>query len=197
MKGVHVSRETSARLLRYEVLVAQENQNQNLVSASTLGDFRSRHVADAVQLLSLAPPGREWCDIGSGAGLPGLVIAIVGGGPMSLIEPRRLRADFLRRAVCDLQLEHVEIVEAKAERVARTFDIITARAVAGLSCLFAISEHLSHRETRWILPKGRGAKKELDEALQSWQGDFELVPSLTSEDAMIVVAERVRRRGET
>ena len=125
------------------------------------------------------------------------MIAIVAGGPISLIEPRRLRADFLRRAIVDLELANAEIVEAKAEWVTGQFDIITARAVASLSQLFAMSSHLAHRETRWILPKGRGAKKELDEALQSWQGEFELVPSLTSEDAMIVVAERVRRRGGT
>jgi len=192
-----VSRETKDRLLRFEYLVTEENQRQNLVSASTLADFRARHIADASQLLALAPAGRGWGDVGSGAGLPGLVIAIVGGAPVSLIEPRHLRADFLRRAIADLGLDHVEVLEARAEQVARTFDIITARAVAGLSRLFAMTEHLAQSETRWILPKGRGAKKELDEARQAWQGDFKLVPSLTSEDAMIVVAERVRRRGGT
>ena len=197
MIATHVSRETSDRLKHFETLVTAENQLQNLVSATSLAAFQSRHVADAMQLVSLAPAGRSWCDIGSGAGLPGIVIAIVTGGPISLIEPRRLRADFLRRAIVDLELADVEVVEAKAERATGQFDIITARAVASLSQLFAISSHLVRRETRWILPKGRGAKKELDEALQSWQGEFELVPSLTSEDAMIVVAEQVRRRGGT
>jgi len=191
-----VSRETEERLQRFEALVVEESQRQNLISASTLAQFQTRHIADGVQLISLAPKRGLWCDIGSGAGFPGLVIAIVADVPITLVEPRRLRADFLRRAVADLRLKNVAVVEAKAERVAGKFDVITARAVADLGRLFAMCAHLAHRETRWILPKGRGAKKELDEALQSWQGDFQLVPSLTSDDAMIVVAERVRRRGE-
>ncbi len=195
MSAVFVSRGTQERLTRFQLLVSAENERQNLVSALSLSDFRSRHVEDGAQLVSLAPGERIWCDIGSGAGLPGLIIAIFADVPITLIEPRRLRADFLRRAVAELQLENVTVVEAKAERVAAKFDVIVARAVASLTRLFAMSEHLAHPGTRWILPKGRGAKKELDEARQSWQGEFELLPSVTSADAMIVVAERVRRRG--
>lgn len=192
-----VSRETAERLHCFKALVIEENQRQNLISATTLAEFESRHIADSFQLITLASANGRWCDIGSGAGLPGLVIAIVGDVTITLIEPRRLRADFLRRATLELGLANVTVVEAKAERFAGEFDVITARAVAGLAHLFSMSAHLAHSKTRWILPKGRGAKKELDEALQAWQGDFKLVPSLTSGDAMIVVADRVRRRGET
>ena len=84
----------------------------------------------------------------------------------------------------------------KAERVPDHFDNITARAVAELSKLFAITEHLAQRGTRWILPKGRSAQKELEAAQMSWQGAFTLVPSRTSDAAMIIVAEGVRRRGK-
>ncbi len=114
---------------------------------------------------------------------------------MTLIEPRRLRADFLRRAVRELSLD-AEVCEMKAERVPAHFDNITARAVAELSKLFAITEHLAKRGTRWILPKGRSAQKELEAAQQSWQGEFTLVPSRTGDAAMILLAEGVRRRGK-
>ncbi len=114
---------------------------------------------------------------------------------MTLIEPRKLRADFLRSVVCDLDINAV-VIATKAERATGKYDNITARAVADVSKLFSITEHLAHRGTRWILPKGRSAKKELESASQAWQGRFTLVPSRTSDEAMILIAEDVRRRGK-
>ncbi len=189
-----VSRETSEKLALFRALVTAENAVQNLVSPASLADFDTRHVDDGVQLAALGKAG-TWCDVGSGAGLPGIVIAIVTGAPMTLIEPRKLRADFLRRAVAELGID-AEVAEMKAERVPAHFDNITARAVAELSKLFTITEHLAQRGTRWILPKGRSAQKELESAQLSWQGSFTLVPSRTGEAAMILVAEGVRRRGK-
>jgi 16S rRNA (guanine527-N7)-methyltransferase len=113
---------------------------------------------------------------------------------MTLIEPRRLRADFLRRVVAELGID-ATVSETKAERAIGTFDNITARAVAETSKIFAMADHLTHPGTRWVLPKGRSAKKELEAAQQSWHGRFTLVPSRTSDEAMILVAEDVRRRG--
>jgi 16S rRNA (guanine527-N7)-methyltransferase len=191
---MNVSRETSDRLALFKALVIAENSLQNLVSPASLAEFETRHLDDGVQLADLGRPG-SWCDVGSGAGLPGIVIAIVTGAPMTLIEPRKLRADFLRRAVAELGLD-AQVAEMKAERVPAHFDNITARAVAELPKLFAITEHLAQRGTRWILPKGRNAKKELADAQLSWQGSFTLVPSRTSEEATIIVAEGVRRRGK-
>jgi len=191
---MNVSRETAERLAHFKALVTAENAVQNLVSPASLADFDTRHIDDGLQLAALGKPG-SWCDVGSGAGLPGIVIAIVTGAPMTLIEPRKLRAEFLRRAVAELGLK-AEVAEMKAERVPAHFDNITARAVAELSKLFAITEHLAQRGTRWILPKGRSAKKELEAAQMSWQGSFTLVPSRTSDEAMILVAEGVRRRGK-
>jgi 16S rRNA (guanine527-N7)-methyltransferase len=189
-----VSRETEDRLAHFKALVIDENQRQNLISPASVAEFDTRHIADAIQLAELGKAG-TWCDVGSGAGLPGIVIAMITGAPMTLIEPRRLRADFLRRAVGELQLD-AEVSEMKAERVPAHFDNITARAVAELSKLFAITEHLAQRGTRWILPKGKSAQKELEAAQQSWQGAFTLVPSRTSDAAMILVGEGVRRRGK-
>jgi 16S rRNA (guanine527-N7)-methyltransferase len=191
-----VSRETEEKLSRFVAMVLAENERQNLVAKSTVAEFTERHVADALQLIDLASANARWCDVGSGAGLPGLVIAIATGAPMALIEPRKLRAEFLRHCVAELGLERVQVHASKAERVSGSFDVITARAVADTSALFAMTAHLANSRTRWILPKGRSAKKELEDAQQSWQGVFSLVPSRTSDEAMIIVADKVRRRGK-
>ncbi|MDQ3144769.1 MAG: 16S rRNA (guanine(527)-N(7))-methyltransferase RsmG [Pseudomonadota bacterium] len=194
MRASAVSRETIDRLTHFEALVRHENERQNLVSTTTLDQFGVRHLDDAAQLVELAPGGQSWCDVGSGAGLPGIVIALMTGDPMTLIEPRGLRADFLRRACASLQLVTVNVVQLKAERTVGQFDVITARAVAETDKLFEMTEHLAHSSTKWILPKGRSAKKELEAARQSWQGEFRLVPSRTSDEGQILVAEQVRRR---
>lgn len=192
-----VPRETLAALERYAALLSKENEQQNLVSASTVAQLWERHISDSAQLLACAPRAGTWCDIGSGAGFPGLVIALISQEHMTLIEPRRLRSDFLERCVSELGLQRVEVKVGKAEAVAGKFDFITARAVASLDRLFAMTIHLAHHQTRWILPKGQSAKSELDEVRRNWQGEFQLVPSQTHEGASIVIADGVRPRRVT
>ncbi|MCY7270920.1 MAG: 16S rRNA (guanine(527)-N(7))-methyltransferase RsmG [Sphingomonas bacterium] len=196
LPGLDVPRETFERLEHFARLLVDENARQNLVSQSTLPDLWQRHIADAAQLLAFAPGRGSWLDIGSGAGLPGMVIAILTGAPMLLVEPRRLRAEFLQRTVEALQLSHnVKVERAKVELVRHPpVDVITARAVASIDRLFCIAAHLSHKGTIWVLPKGRSAKSELDEARRTWQGEFRLEPSRTDPNALILIASRVRRR---
>ena len=153
-------------------------------------------IIDGAQLLGMADGEGSWCDIGSGPGLPGMVIAILGGLPMTLNEPRKLRADFLRRAVAQLELTDIAVAECKVERLEGRFDFITARAVARLDSLFGMACHLAHSETKWVLPKGERAQSELDEAQRTWQGRFRLVPSQTHPASAIVVAQHVQRRGK-
>ena len=115
---------------------------------------------------------------------------------MTLNEPRRLRAEFLRRAIEELDLKNVRVAQCKVERLEGKFDFITARAVAKLDKLFAMAWHLTHSETKWVLPKGESGKTELDEAARSWQGGFRLVPSRTHPASAIIVADHVKRRGK-
>jgi 16S rRNA (guanine527-N7)-methyltransferase len=191
-----VSRETYRQLEQFAGLLLDANQHQNLIAPNSVPELWNRHILDGAQLLGLSGGRGSWCDIGSGAGLPGIVIAILSGLPMTLIEPRRLRAEFLRHAVVELGLKHMAVVEAKVERVQGKFDFITARAVARLDKLFGMAWHLAHTGTKWVLPKGESVKSELDEALRTWQGSFRLVPSRTHPSAAIVVAEHVERRGK-
>ena len=194
--GRDVSRETFEKLERFATILTEENQRQNLIAPASVEQLWGRHILDGAQLLGLAGRQGTWLDIGSGPGLPGLVIAILGGRPMTLNEPRRLRADFLRRAVAELGLPDVEIAECKVERMEGKFDLITARAVARLDKLFGMAWHLAHSETKWVLPKGQSAQSELDEARRTWQGSYRLVPSRTHPASAIVVAENVQRRGK-
>jgi 16S rRNA (guanine527-N7)-methyltransferase len=192
-----VSRETRGQLERYVALLLDENDRQNLIGRSTTDEIWERHIADSAQLVRFAPRAdSSWLDIGSGAGLPGLVVAILTQGPVTLVEPRKLRANFLQRAVETLGLgARVTVHAAKAERIAGQFEVITARAVASLDSLLRISQHLSTDKSVWLFPKGKSAKKELEEARRAWQGDFRLEPSMTSEEAAILVAAGVRRKG--
>jgi 16S rRNA (guanine527-N7)-methyltransferase len=189
-----VSRETFERLQLYAHRLRTENQHQNLISAGTLDALWERHVLDSAQLVRFEPHRcASWVDIGSGAGLPGIVIACLVEGPVTLVEPRRLRAGFLQRTVTELGLSaHVEPV--KAERLTGTYDVITGRAVAALPRFLSMCDHLSTRKTVWVLPKGRGAQSELAEAERTWQGVFHVERSATDADAKILVATGVRAK---
>jgi 16S rRNA (guanine527-N7)-methyltransferase len=189
-----VSRETFEKLELYVALLRAENARQNLVSAATLDRVWERHILDSAQLARYEPgPQAAWIDIGSGAGLPGIVVACLVAGPVTLVEPRRLRVEFLHKVAESLGLR-VTVEAAKAERVAGQFEVITARAVASLAKLLEISAQLSTRKSVWALPKGRSASAELAEARRSWQGDFRVEPSVTDDESYIVVATGVRAK---
>ena len=192
--GRPVSRETFERLGSYAELLRQENQRQNLVSAATMDRLWDRHILDSAQLVRFEPhDGASWADIGSGAGLPGIVIACLVSGPVTLVEPRRLRADFLRTTAEALHL-NITVEQAKAERITGKFDVITGRAVASLPNFLSMCDHLSTKKTVWVLPKGKGAQSELAEARRTWQGGFRVEPSATDVDSKIIVGTEVRAK---
>ncbi len=192
--GRNVSRETFEKLEFYVARLREESKRQNLISNSTLEHLWERHIVDSAQLARYAPDGSaSWVDVGSGAGFPGIVLSCLLDGPVTMVEPRRLRADFLHRVAESLDLRATVLCQ-KVERVEQTFDVITARAVAPLEKLLKISAHLSTRKTVWALPKGRSGQGELAEALRAWQGVFELNPSVTDTKGFVLVATGVRAK---
>ncbi|QNM82094.1 16S rRNA (guanine(527)-N(7))-methyltransferase RsmG [Sphingomonas sabuli] len=195
--GRSVSRETFVLLEHYVEILRAESARQNLVSRASMDDLWSRHIIDGAQLVELAPDlDMSWADVGSGAGLPGMVVAILTSGPVTLIEPRKLRAEFLQKVVNELGLSNrVIVAPMKAERASGTFANITARAVAPAAKLLQLSTHLSTRKTRWILPKGRSAGSELVEVRRRWHCEAETVPSLTDPDSRILVLWDVKAKG--
>ena len=192
--GRDVSRETFEKLEAYVGLLREEARRQNLISESTLDKLWERHIFDSAQLVRFEPhAGASWADVGSGAGLPGIVIACMVEGSVMLIEPRRLRSEFLHKC-CEALRISASVFAGKAERAEGKFDVITARAVANLGAVLRISQHLSTIKTVWALPKGRSAADELAEAQRAWQGMFHVEQSVTDADSKIVVATGVRAR---
>lgn len=190
----NVPRETLPKIERLVALVSDEMARQNLISASSAEHIWARHIVDSAQLVRLAGPGRgRWIDIGTGAGFPGLVVAIVGERPVTMIEPRPKRTVFLSAVVEALGLD-AEVVTAKAQTVERTGAVISARAVASTTDIFAWSNHLADSGTVWLLPKGRSARSELADAKRTWQGVFHVERSVTDAESGIIVARDVRRR---
>ena len=191
-----VSRETFALIEAYVERLRAEAEQQNVISASTLDGLWGRHILDSAQLVRFEPhPGASWVDVGSGAGLPGIVIAALVDGLVTLVEPRRLRAEFLSDTVEALGLaDRVSVIQSKIERVEGRFDVITGRAVAALDRFLDLSHHLSTKNTVWVLPKGRSAQSELAEAQRSWHCVARAEPSSTDPDARILVLTRVGKR---
>lgn len=193
-----VPRETIDKL---DALVAEliaENAAQNLISAASIPHIWSRHILDSAQLVATDKASGSWLDLGTGAGFPGLVIAILRPEPITLVDERRRRTDFLSRVVEQLGLIDCLVVHGRAETIpAERFDVISARAFAPLERLLAIGSRFADAETLWLLPKGRSARAELEAARRTWQGDFTLVPSITDPDASIIVARKVRAARET
>ncbi|MCR5870417.1 MULTISPECIES: 16S rRNA (guanine(527)-N(7))-methyltransferase RsmG [unclassified Sphingomonas] len=187
-----VSRET--RLAQFVHLLRDEATRQNLVSPSTLDAIWARHIVDSAQLLKHGDAGGLWLDIGSGAGLPGIVLAILRDGPVELVEPRKLRTAFLQHCADTLGLTNVTIHTAKVERTKGRAAVVTARAVGTLDTVFRIARHRTDRSTIWVLPKGRNAQSEVEDAKLWWQGSFHVEPSVTAPDSLIVVAKEVRPR---
>ncbi|MBB6426380.1 16S rRNA (guanine(527)-N(7))-methyltransferase RsmG [Sphingopyxis sp. JAI128] len=179
-----------ARLEHFAQMLIAENARQNLIAASTIPTIWLRHIADSAQLLALdTREGRGlWIDLGSGPGLPGLVVAILSERPMLLVESRKRRCDFLRAVATELGLEHVEVGEAPLERVeTRPAATISARAFAPLDKLIDLSARFSTESTHWLLPKGRNAVKELALLPEPWQRMFHVEQSRTSAESQILV----------
>lgn len=192
-----VPRETLQRLTDFVELLKRENLRQNLVSQASLDHVWARHILDSAQLMRFAPANAaKWLDLGSGPGFPGLILALLTGCSTTLVESRKLRAEFLGRAASRLGVDaHTHVICGKVETVpTAAYDVITARAFAPLPKLLALAERFAAPSTRWILPKGRNAKSELEAVESLWQGEFRLEPSLTDPAAQIIVGEQVQRR---
>jgi len=188
-----VSRETFDRIEAFLAFLRDEATRQNLIAASTLDAVWGRHVVDSAQLMEHAGPWQDWLDLGSGAGFPGLIVAILGQGRVTLIESRAKRIAFLQQATRIAGVaDRVEVVGNRVETAPRRrYDVISARAFAPLPKLLDLALPFTDKFTRFVLPKGRSAAEELAAARGSWQGDFRLVPSVTDSEAAIIVADGV------
>jgi 16S rRNA (guanine527-N7)-methyltransferase len=196
-----VSRETEERLDRFVELLLTWQKTTHLISPSTIPKLWTRHVADSLQLLDLAPSARLWVDLGSGGGFPGLVIACAladtPGAQVHLVESNTRKAAFLREAARITGAPAV--VEAmRIEKFVANFsavpDVLTARALLPLKSLLDQSFLLLSRGALGLFPKGQDVAAELTQAAKSWNINYTLAPSRTDSLARIVVVRGLERR---
>lgn len=179
-----------ARIERYIELLLQENRTQNLIAKSSEQSLWVRHIADSIQLLEHVPRGTSpWLDLGTGAGLPGLVIAALQPEmPCVLVESRRKRADWLAAVAKQLGLPNCRVEGQKLESVESfSAGVISARAFAPLPKLLSLSARFSTRDTVWLLPKGRSAGQEVQDLPAKTAQMFHVEHSITDPQAGIIV----------
>ena len=189
----HVSCETLERLEAYVALLKQWNRRINLVGGNTLGDPWRRHILDSAQLLPHVPQkARVLVDLGSGAGLPGLILAILGVPEVHLVEADQRKAVFLREAVRVTGVS-ATIHATRAERLKLTADVVTARAVAPLPDLLDLAAPFLGPHSVALFLKGRTAREELTLAEKSWTMGSRLLPSSTEPGGMLLILEAISR----
>ena len=201
LKLAPVSRETEARLDRYLALLLEWQAKTNLVAPSTLPHLWTRHVADSLQLVALAPAARRWADLGSGGGFPGIVLACVmaefPGATVHLVERNAKKAAFLREAIrvtASPGLVHLAEIGDNVDRITGPVDCVTARALAPLHQLIGFAEPLVRNGAKALFPKGQDVEAELTEAAKYWNIQPKLHQSRTG-DGWIVELDAIQRRG--
>ena len=197
-RATDVSRETLAKLEAYEALLTKWQRRINLVSPNTLPDLWQRHMLDSAQLAPiLKEMGRapiKCVDMGTGAGFPGMVLAIMGVGTWTLIDSDQRKIAFLQE-VARITETAVDLHSIRLETLRdQQFDVVTARAVAPLTVLLGYAAPLMHSDGRAVLLKGSGAEAEVDEARQSWSFDVDARASVTDKEAKLLIIQNVMRK---
>ncbi len=191
--------EALERLDAFVSALREENSRQNLVAKPTLEIAWQRHIADSAQLLELVSRGTSeriaetglWLDLGTGAGMPGLIIAIMRPQrPVMLVESRRKRIDWLERMRTELALPKCEVAGSRLELVETVpASVISARAFAPLPSILDLSARFSTGQTMFVLPKGRSAAQELDGMPRKVRKMFHVEQSVTDDEAGILVGK--------
>src|SRR5246127_5521842 len=196
-----VSRETEGRLDRYVELLLEWQAKTNLVAPSTLPHLWTRHISDSLQLLTLASSAKAWADLGSGGGFPGVVLACalaeIPGARVHLVESNGKKAAFLREAVRVTgapAIVHQARIEQMGAKLDEPVDVVTARALAPLAELLALTEPWLKKGAQGLFPKGQDVGVELTEASKYWNIEAVLVPSKTDPRARFVSVTRAQRR---
>jgi 16S rRNA (guanine527-N7)-methyltransferase len=195
---VPVSRETLARLDRFVELLIAWQAHTNLIARSTVPTLWTRHIADSLQLVGLAPGASAWADLGSGGGFPGLVIACAlaetEGAQVHLVESIGKKATFLREAVRLTGAPatvHAQRIEDFVDKAPESLDVVAARALAPLPELLTMAYPLLKTGALGLFPKGQDVAVELTEAAKYWKIQSSLVQSRTDSKGQIVIVRGI------
>ncbi|MEN5247684.1 16S rRNA (guanine(527)-N(7))-methyltransferase RsmG [Brucella pseudintermedia] len=195
-----VSRETADRLFAFEELFRKWSKAINLASPSTLNELWTRHILDSAQLFPLASDAKNWLDIGSGGGFPGIVTACFladqPGTAIDLIESAGKKAAFLRTAAGHLNVPahiHSARIEAMWQKI-ETPQVVTARALASLNDLFGLAEPWLTNGAKALFQKGRDYQREIDESRVGWSFDLVQHQSAIDQASVILEISNLRRK---
>jgi 16S rRNA (guanine527-N7)-methyltransferase len=200
---VNVSRETLSRLDRFVDVLLRWQEHTNLIAVSTMPEIWTRHIADSLQLLALAPAAKVWVDLGSGAGFPGLALACAladtPGTMVHLVESKAKKCAFLREAA-EASGAPVVVHHQRIEDFARHFceksDVVTARALKPLPELLTLAYPLLKTGARGLFLKGQDVEAELTEASKCWNITATFVPSRTDGRSHIIAVESLALRAK-
>jgi 16S rRNA (guanine527-N7)-methyltransferase len=190
-------------LERFVRLLSEWQRVHNLVGGSTLAQVWTRHVADSLQLVDRAPCSwREWVDLGSGAGFPGLVVAIASKSDserhVTLVESSGKKAAFLGAAIRETGTGAAVVakrIESHGKEFGRRADVISARALAPLPELLALAEPYTHSGTLMLFPKGKEHVQEIEAAREKWDFDVIDFESATDSSGRILAISNLREKG--
>jgi 16S rRNA (guanine527-N7)-methyltransferase len=191
---VGINAERRADVETFRGMLTRANANTNLVGASTLSEFEVRHFIDSAQLAWFAPDARIWADLGSGAGLPGVILAILmkgrPGGHVHLVESMAKRCRFLSEVIEALRLP-ATLHHARAEALSLTADVVTARACAPLPRLLSFARPYLVRGAKGLFLKGQEVESEIDEARKIWRFSWRTHISLSDPRGRVLELERL------
>lgn len=200
----NVSRETYSKLELYCQTLIEWQNKINLVSNNSLQDVWNRHFADSAQLFKLIPDdAKNLLDIGSGAGFPGMVLAIISNEKTpylktTLVESIKKKTLYLNYVKESIGVKNIEIINDRAESIKnQKYDVITSRAVTALANLLAYAEKLLKKNGICIFPKGANYQKEIDDAKKIWNFSLDVVQSSTSEEGKILIISNLTKKGRT
>lgn len=193
----YVSRETIFSYEKYIELIKKWNRRTGLVQENTIDTIWDRHILDSLQIIPyLSDKSVSILDIGTGGGFPGIVLSIAGFKNIHLCESNIRKTVFLEEVVRLLNLS-AKVINDRAENIGNRYDIIVSRACASLDQLFYYMLNVS-RETgsTGVFLKGKTAIQEIEEAQKNWDFNFELFPSITSEDSKIIIVKNLQNKGD-
>lgn len=181
----NVSRETLTALEGYMQLVSEWNKSINLLSRNTTDELLKRHIVDCLQIINFIKDRNiHVVDVGSGAGLPGVILSIAGINMVTLVEANSKKAAFLLQAA-QISSNKIEIINARIEDINIECDVVTGRALADLNMIFSYVEHLAVKD-KYLLLKGSKYQEELIKAQKNWQFDHIIHDSILSNTSKIL-----------
>jgi 16S rRNA (guanine527-N7)-methyltransferase len=191
----NVSRETFARMKSHQALLEKWQKSINLVSKNTLPDSWERHFVDSFQLIPHISSNSSVLDMGSGAGFPGLVLAI-NNYDVTLVESDEKKVQFLKNVSRETFCKSVTIIRDRIEKIPpKFFDVITSRALANLDTLLEWSEKFISQNSTCLFHKGENWFNEIQEAEKNWRFDLENIPSKINPSSCILKINHISKRG--